>query len=225
MQRYEGAPMTLVQLFNLVRKYWVIECIAPLVIALLALIVALILPNTYTASTSMYVLSRSETPDASGVLQADLSAGQMLTNDVATLMKSERVKSDVAAQFGLDDLDDYDLEITSSATTRVITLEVTGRDKEMATKIANAMVERVSSVANEVMQIESINVIDKAEVPKEPSGPKRLLICAGGWFGGFLLTTLVLALLDRFDTRVRNDREAESLVGIAVVGHFPYVGR
>lgn len=215
--------MTLFELFALLRKHLLIVIALPVLAGVLVFVGSQFLSDEYTASTTMYVLSREESGESVAITQQDLSAGQMLTNDVATLIKSDRVKKDVAEKVGLENLDDFKFNITSSTTTRVITLEVTGKDPEMAAQVANATVEEVSTVATEVMQIKSVNVIDSATAPTEPSGPKRLLFAAVGAMGGLFLAVAIVVLRDMLDTRVRNGEEAEDIVGVPVVGHFPAI--
>ena len=69
----------------------------------------------------------------------DLSASQMLSNDIATLLDSDSVKSGAANELGLADLDDYKVSVSSETTTRVITLSVTGTDAKETAKVAKAM--------------------------------------------------------------------------------------
>lgn len=213
--------MTLVDLLAQLKKHLLLVIILPILSGLVVFAVAWFLPNEYTASTTMYVLSRDDAEEAATVTTQDLNVGQMLTSDVSTLMKSDRVKKDVAEMVGLPNLKGYNFNITSSTTTRVITLAVTGKDPEMTAEVANATVKEVSTVASEVMQIQSVNVIDTASVPTSPSGPRRLLYTAVGAFGGLFLAVAIVMLRDMLDTRVRNGAEAEEIVNVPVVGHFP----
>ena len=75
---------------------------------------------------------------------------------------------ETAKALGLEDLKGY-------TTSRVLTLEVTGTDPQRTAGIANKMAEEVSGVACEVMNVDSVNVVDSAKVPTSPSGPKRPL--------------------------------------------------
>ena len=213
--------MTLVDLFAQLRKHLLLVIILPIISGLIVFGIAWFLPNEYTASTTMYVLSRDDEGDNVSLTQQDLNAGQMLTSDVSTLMKSDRVKKDVAQAVGLSSLSGYSFNITSSTTTRVITLAVTGKNPEMTAQVANATVTEVSRVASEVMQIQSVNVIDTASVPTQPSGPRRLMYTAVGAFGGLFLAVAIVIIRDMLDTRVRNGEEAEDIVNVPVVGHFP----
>lgn len=215
--------MTLFELLGLLRKRLLLVILLPLLTAMIVGVGTLFLPNEYTASTTMYVLSKTGDEVSGTVTQQDLSAGQMLTNDVSTILKSSRVKNDVADQLGLDNLRDFDLSITSSTTTRVITLSVTGTDPELTTNVANALVADTSQVASEVMQIQSVNVIDAATVPQYPSGPRRLLYVAVGLLAGLFAAVCIVVIQDMLDTRVRSGKDVEEIVGVPVIGHFPQI--
>lgn len=215
--------MTLFELLGLLRKRLLLVILLPLLTAMIVGVGTLFLPNEYTASTTMYVLSKTGDEVSGTVTQQDLSAGQMLTNDVSTILKSSRVKNDVADQLGLDNLRDFDLSITSSTTTRVITLSVTGTDPELTTNVANALVADTSQVASEVMQIQSVNVIDAATVPQYPSGPRRLLYVAVGLLAGLFAAVCIVVIQDMLDTRVRSGNDVEEIVGVPVIGHFPQI--
>jgi capsular polysaccharide biosynthesis protein len=210
--------MTLLELFHLLRKHLRLVILLPIACAVVTGVYAFFLPNQYTASTSMYVLSKS-----TAVTQGDLSASQMLTNDVATLIKSDRVKGDVAKQLGLDNLNGYSIDVTSSTTTRVIDLTVTGTDPNVSAQVANALVTDVSEVAAQVMNVQSVNVIDSAVAPTTPSGPKRALYMAVAFLAGFFVAIVIVVVADMADTRVRNSKDAEEIADLPVVGHFPKV--
>ena len=215
--------MTLLELFSLLKKHIGLVVALPIAFALVVGLATLFMPNEYTASTNMYVLSK--TGDNEVITQSDLSAGQMLTNDVAKLITSSRVKDEVADQLGLENLSAFDLSVSSSTTTRVITLSVTGKDPGQAAEVANAMVRSVSATASEVMNVEAVNVIDKATAPTSPSGPRRLLYTLVGAMAGLFIAVSLVVLQDILDTRIRSDEEIQELVGVPVVGHFSMIER
>lgn len=215
--------MTLLELLHLLRKHLRLVILLPIACAVATGVYAFFLPNQYTASTSMYVLSKSGSTDGTTVTQGDLSAAQMLTNDVASIIKSDRVKGDVATQLGLEDLDAYKIDVTSSTTTRVIDLTVTGTDPNVSAQVANALVTDVSDVAAQVMNVQSVNVIDSAVAPTTPSGPKRALYMAVAFLAGLFAAIVIVVVADMADTRVRNSKDAEEITDLPVVGHFPKV--
>lgn len=216
--------MTLFELLGLLRKRIKLIVILPLLTAAVVAVWARFLPNRYTTSTTMYVLSLNEESKDAAVTQQDLSLGSMITTDVSTILQSSRVKNDVAQELGLPSLAGYSLNVTST-TSRVINMAVTGYDPEMVAKVANALVADTSKVAAEIMNIESVNVIDEAKVPGGPSGPPRRRYVAVGFMAGLFAAVCIVVIMDMLDTRVRGGGDIEELVDVPVIGHFPVVER
>ena len=216
--------MTLFELLALLRKRLTLVVMLPVLTCAVMAVGSIFLPDEYTATTTMYVLSKTDQSETT-VTQSDLSVAQMITNDVTTILKSTRVKDDVSTQLGLPNLSDYDIVITNSANTRVITLAVTGNDPLLTADVANALVADTSAVATEGMQIQAVNVIDQATVPSAPSGPRRALYAAVGFMAGLFAAVCLVVIEDMLDTRVRDSADIEEIVGVPVVGHFPAVER
>lgn len=211
--------MTLLELLHLLRKHLKLVIALPIVFAIACGVVTLFMPNQYTASTTMYVLSKNA-DNKSGNAYSDLTAGQLLSNDVASIAKSSEVKSAVANSLGTS-LSSYDVKVDNSTTTRVITLSVTGPDPQAAANIANAYVQNISSTAQSVMDVQAVNVIDAASAPTSPSGPKRPLYTLVALLVGLFLAVAIVVIADMVNTKVRSDEDVEELLGIPVVGHFP----
>lgn len=214
--------MTLLELLTLLRKHLKLVIMLPIVcMVAMGLASVLMMSDTYTATTDMYVLASSEGSNSSSALSSDLSASQMLTNDVATLLQSDRVMSDAADQLGLPNLRGYDITVTSESTTRVITLQVTSSDAQGSANVANALADCVSNVAQEVMNVESVNVIDEAPTPEAPSGPNRMLYVAVAAMAGLFAAVAIVVLMDVIDTRVRSAEDVEELLELPVIGRIP----
>lgn len=213
--------MTLLDLFHLLRKHLKLVILLPLACMLAAGVYSFVMmPNTYSATVSMYVLIQQDNANSSS-LTSDLSASQMVTNDVATLLKSDRVVNETTSSLGLENLKAYKTSITSSTTSRVLSLEVTGPDAQMAANIANKMADEVSTVAHDVMNVDSVNVVDSAKVPTAPSGPKRPLYMAVGLLGGLFVAVAIVVVEDMLNTKVRDQEELEELLGVPVIGRIP----
>ena len=207
--------MTLLELLNLLKRH------LKLVVALPGAYSFLFMRNTYTASTTMYVLVKNNSNNNSSSLSSDLSASQMVTNDVSSLLDSDRVTNETAADLGLADLKGYKVSVSSETTSRVISLSVTSTDPDGAARVANAMAENVSSIAQQVMDVQSVNVIDQAQTPSKPSGPNRTLYVAVAFLAGLFAAVAIVVLADMLNTKVRSQEELEELLGIPVIGRVP----
>ena len=218
--------MTLLELFQLLKNHLKLVIALPIIFALVTAVGSWIfLANTYTANVSMYVLANSSETQSNTSLSTDLSASQMITNDVSELIQSERVLNQAANQLGMSEseLKGYDIEVTSSTTTRLITISVTGDTPNSAAAIANGIADTTNSVAQEIINIEAVNVIDQAEVPTSPSGPPRTMYTAVAFLAGIFVAVAIVVLMDMINTRTRKPEEIEELLDIPVIGRIPVI--
>lgn len=212
--------MTLLELFQLLKKHIQLVIVLPLACALGMCVVSfLFMDNTYTAQTSMYILAKSNAEGTAN--SSDLSASQMLANDVATLLESDAMLKGAAGRLNMENLSGYSISVVSETTSRVITVSVSGPTPEGVASVANAIASEVAQVAQEVQMAESINVIDEAQVPTSPSGPNRMLYIAVAFLGGLFVAVAIVVLMDMLNTRVRNADDAEELLGVPVIGRIP----
>ena len=219
--------MTLLELLQLVRKHLKLVIVLPIVFALVTAVASwTMLANTYTATVSMYVLANSsQSANSNSTLSTDLTASQMLTNDVAELIKSDRVLNQTANDLGMaeSDLKDYEVDVTSSTTTRLITISVTGDTPNSTAAIANGLANTTNTVAQEIMDVEAVNVIDQAPVPDSPSGPPRTMYTAVAFLAGIFVAVALIVLMDMVNTRIRKPEEIEELLDIPVIGRIPVI--
>ena len=217
--------MTLLELLQLMRKHLKLVILLPIVCALaMGVYSCAFMANTYTASTSMYVLAKQTSANSDNAANySNLNASQMLANDVSTLLKSDRIAADTVKNLHLDSLKGYSTKVTSETTSRVITLSVTGRDPDTSAAIANEMASNVSKVAQQVMDVQSVNVIDQAVSPSSPSGPNRSMYIAVALLAGLFIAIAIVVVSDMLNTKVRNADEVEELLGLPVIGRMPAV--
>lgn len=215
--------MTLLELFRLLKKHLRLVILLPVVCALVVGLYSIFfVRSTYTATASMYVLAQGESSNSTN-LYSDLNASQMLTNDVAKLLKSDRIVNQVGSEVGVDELKGYKVNVTSETTSRVITLSVTGPDPQTAADIVNKMMKDVSDVARSVMSIRSVNPINQAQAPISPSGPNRLLYTAVAFLVGLFAAIVIVVVADMLNTRVRGPEDLEELIDVPVIGRIPTI--
>ena len=180
----------------------------------------LFMADEYTSTTSVYVLTDSED---STTLYTELNTSTLITNDVAEIMQGNRVANETASDLGLESLDAFDITVEISDSSRIINVSVTGEDPELVAQVASALVENATLIATDAMGLDSVTVIEQAEVPDTPSGPNRLLYIAVALFAGFFLDVAVVIVVDMLNTKVRSDEELEELTGVPIMGRVPYV--
>lgn len=217
--------MTLLELLALLRKHLALVVALPLACALITAAFCWgVMPNEYTAKVSIYALSKntSNSNPEEAVTYSDLQSSQLLANDFAELAKNDQVRENTAAALGMQDLSDYKISVTSSNTTRILKVEVTGRNPENAALIANKLATEIGQTAVRVMGIEAVNVVNEAQVPTEPSGPRRVKYTLVALLAGLFLAVVIVVLRGMLDTTVRSAEDIEELLNVPVIGRFPY---
>lgn len=215
--------MTLLELFKLLKKHLALVVVLPVVLAIATAGVSWgLMQNQYTATVSVYVLTSSSN-EQNTIQNSDLTASQLMANDIAELAGSDIVAERTAEQLGMSSLEGYDISVNSSTTTRVIEISVTTGQAEAASVVANKIAEVLSSTAQDVMGVESVNVVDQAKAPDAPSGPNRLMYTAVAFLAGIFLAVAIVVVMDMVNTRVRTPEEAEELLGVPVIGRIPKI--
>ena len=213
--------MTLLELAELLRKHLRSLILVTLAFGLLAGVYTyMFMEDEYTSTTSIYVLTSE---DDSTSLYTELNTSTLITNDVAEIMSGNRVANETATDLGLESLDAYDVSVEISDSSRIINVSVTGADPELAADIASTLVANATVIATEAMGLDSVTVIETAEVSDEPSGPNRLLYIAVALFAGFFLDVAAVIVFDMLNTKVRTEDELAELTGLPVMGRIPYV--
>lgn len=218
--------MTLLDLLRLMRTHLKVVVALPVVCAVAMAAVSFgLMRNVYSADTTLYVQATSEQQSSNTTLYADLNASQMIANDVASLAKSDTVLSEAAKGLGLSekDIKSYGIEVTSTTTSRVIQLTVTGKDPAQTADVANAIASSISKVAKDAMGVAGVNAIDSAKVPSSPSGPNRPLYTAVAFLAGLFVAIAAIVIMDMVNTRVRGVEDAERTLGIPVIGRIPAI--
>lgn len=181
----------------------------------------LLMEKEYTASTRVYVLNRSS---ETAVVYSDYQISSKMLNDYKVLITGMNVTQEVVHQLGLEcDHEDLarQISVTSPEDTQFVQINVTDTDPQRAADIANAVREVASVQITELMDVEAVNLIYAAGVPKEPSGPNTMINTVLSAGAGVILTLAVLVLVYVLDDTIRSEEDVERYLGLSVMGVIP----
>lgn len=213
--------LTLRDIYKAVLDRIVFVAIVPFVAVLITAYISWnVLPPIYTATTTMYVLNRTS-EDA--ISYTDINTSTLLVNDYQALASSNRVKDGAAELIGLDDLNDYEVSISLQSSTRLISVNVEGRDPAMTANVANAIATKLSECIIDVMKVENISMIDVATPPDRPSGPPatRNTIIAG--LIGLIASVGIVTFAEVLNTKIRTTEDVEKLLNLPVLTQVPTI--
>ncbi len=195
-----------------------VAIIPAVVVIITAFVCWNVLPPTYTATTTMYVLNRASEETIS---YTDVNTSTLLVNDYQALASSNRVVDGAANMIGLENLEDYKVSISLQSSTRLISVDVEGTDPAMTANVANAIAANLSECILDVMKVGNISIIDAAVPPSEPSGPKSLRNTALAGLIGLVLSVCIVVLIEAMNTKIRTADDVQEFLKLPVLTQIP----
>ncbi|MGI5218517.1 protein tyrosine kinase [Nocardia sp. CA-290969] len=217
--------MELPDYLRLVRRYWAV-LLAGLALGVgAAAYQADSIPETYTATSTMYVSMATGTSVADSY-QGGLAAQQRVRSYLE-LVTSDHVVDRVIGQLGLG-VDREELRAAISAdtppATALLRVSVTDENAETSRILTDQVVAQFRALVDELETIEvtaapaaRVAVVDAAQAPAEANGSGGTRLLALGAIAGLLLGAVASYLLDRLDKRIRTAGDLADL-GHPVLG-------
>lgn len=214
--------MTIEQVFKSIFRHIVLVVLIPVfAVGITAFLCWNVLPKTYTAETSLYVLTQTN-EDTLNYNELNLST--QLVNDYQELVESKRVKNGAGEMLGIDEKtieQEYDIEVASTSSTRLIRLSVTGKSPAATANLANALAYQLSECIRDVANVENISIIDEATPPEQPSGPRSLANSAVAGVAGLAVSIVLALLIDLTNVRIRSREDVERILSLPVLAQIP----
>ena len=182
-----------------------------------------IVKSEYTSTTRIYVVNRNQ-GDKPGLTNQDLQAGSYLVKDYREIILSQGVLEKVATDLKLD-LPPKDLagkiKVTVPADTRIVSISVTDRLPEEASRIANSLREVAAQKIISVTRVSDVTTLEEARPATSPSSPNIRRNTMIGFLAGAVVMIVTVLLIELLDTRVKRPEDVEDVMQIALLGVVP----
>lgn len=177
----------------------------------------------YTGTTRIYVVNRNQ-GDKSGLTNQDLQAGSYLVKDYREIILSQDVLEKVATDLELD-LPPKGLaskiKVTVPTDTRIVSISVTDRVPEEASRIANSLREVAAQKIISVTRVSDVTTLEEARPATSPSSPNIRRNTMIGFLAGAVVMIVAVLLIELLDTRVKRPEDVEDVMQIALLGVVP----
>ena len=206
-------------LYQLLAKWKFIVCIALIFCILAGAYTFFLVTPMYSATSTIYVLNRSD----SAVNLSDLQIGIALTQDYIKVFSMweihEEVISNLNLPYSYSQMESM-LTVTNDSNTRMLDISVKSPSAEEAAEIANEYAKVASEYIADTMATDKPNVMSVALVPANPVSPNKTMNIMVGFMLGFVLAcgyVFVMFLLDDKYKTAEDIRKYTGLVTLAVV--------
>ncbi|MDH6180220.1 capsular exopolysaccharide synthesis family protein [Microbacteriaceae bacterium SG_E_30_P1] len=214
---------------RVLRRSWILIALSLLLAVGIAAALSLVQTPRYTASSKVFVSTQA------GETTQDLVQGNNFTQarvkTYASLVTTPIVLEPVIDKLRLDvTAAELALAVSSSSPldTTLITISVTDTDPKQAADIANAASQSLSAVVRQIESTEEtgspvkLTRVQDATVPTVAVSPNVPLNLGLGFFIGLVVGVVVAVLREVLDTRVRNERDIESITDIPIIGGIAF---
>ena len=220
----EDVEIDLVEIWQVIKKQFGLLVVIVILCAILAGVISkfFIAPKYTSSSTIFLTPSISET----GVVDyTSQNSNEKLVNNVMALLVQDNILSEVAKQTGMESVEYLrnQIKVSNDTNTTLVKVEATTLDPKLSKNIVNSMVNIFIDTMQENLNLKNIEIVDKAKLSYEPSGPnvkKNILIGAAA---GFVIDALIVVLKVLTNTRLKSKEEAEKYLNLPVFCELPVI--
>lgn len=216
-----------IDVFQLLKILWKRKVLIALVAIVTGVVAfaysSFIVKPEYTSTTRIYVVNRNQ-GDKPGLTNQDLQAGSYLVKDYREIILSQDVLEKVATDLKLE-LPPKGLaskiKVTVPVDTRIVSISVTDREPEEASRIANSLREVAAQKIISVTRVSDVTTLEEARPATSPSSPNIRRNTMVGFLAGAVVMVVTVLLVELLDARVKRPEDIEDVMQIALLGVVP----
>lgn len=206
----------------ILRKWWLIIIITVISGIGAYLVTSFYIEPVYESSTSLFI--GKEQNEIAGISIADLQVGNKLIVDYREIAQTRMIAQAIIDELNLNmNINTFrqNISINNVKDSRLFTIKFQHSNPQLAADIANAVAKELSIKVSDIIDVENIQVIDKALVPVNPIKPNKMLNTAIACVLGVMLSLFIIMLIEFIDNTIKTEDDIERHLGLAVIGVIP----
>ena len=216
-----------IDVFHLLKILWKRKLLIALVAFVTGIVAfaysSFIVKPEFTSTTRIYVVNRNQ-GDKPGLTNQDLQAGSYLVKDYREIILSqdvlEKVTTDLKLELPPKGLASK-IKVTVPVDTRIVSISVTDRAPEEASRIANSLREVAAQKIISVTRVSDVTTLEEARPATSPSSPNIRRNTMVGFLAGAVVMVVTVLLVEILDTRVKRPEDIEDVMKISLLGVIP----
>lgn len=205
-------------------RKWLIIGVTLLAILISGIISFFVLKPVYETSTTILIGKSNSSQQA--INFDDVMLNQKLVNTYGEIIKSKTVLNEVITNLKLGQSTSSlkeNVKISPVSDTEIIEIKVSNSNPKLATDIANDLAQVSMKNVKEIMKIDNVQVIDRAEIPKGPIKPNKMMNMAIAAVLGFMIGIGIVFLREYLDNTIKSPNDIEKYLGLSTIGVIPII--
>lgn len=230
IQDAEYDEISLKEILNVIKKrIKVILTITIIFVLTASMLTFFVLKPEYESNTTLMVgkpIHKIAVKPEEEITYQEIQTNRLLVSTYGEIAKSRKVLDQVIENLKLDITSEQlrkKISVSLVKDTEIIQISVTDQDPKMAATIANELATAFSDQVAKIMNVENIQIIDKAIPQYKPIKPKPKLNIAISLVLGMMVGVFLAFVLEFFDTSIKTPDDVTKHLALPVIGIIPYI--
>lgn len=205
-------------------RKWIIVAITAIAILISAIVSFFILEPIYETSTTILIGKSNASNQA--INNEEILLNKNLVNTYSNIITSATVLNEVGDNLKLQITPDelyQKIKVNPIVDTEIIEIKVNDENPKLATDIANELSKVSIKNVQDIMKIDNVQVIDQAELPKNPVKPNKFMNIIIAAILGFMIGIAVIFLREYLDNTIKTPNDVEKYLDLSTIGIIPFM--
>lgn len=184
-----------------------------------------VIKPTYQANTSI-IVGRPQQDKSEKLDNNDVTLYQNLMKTYIEIVTSKPVLNETISEANVNYTADQLSKMINASTqqgTQIMDISITGKNAEETYKIANALTDSFIDKSKDIFPTSGVqlSVMNKAEVPKSPIKPKKVLNIAIAFILALFVSIGLAFVLEYMDNTIKSENDVNKYLELPVIGIIP----
>ncbi len=210
--------------YMVMRRIWMIVAVTILSLVVSGVVSVYFITPEYETFTTLMLGKPADYDENSQYSYQDVLTNQKLIGTYAEIAKSKVVMKEVIDRLELDLSTDQlrqMMNVTLLNNTEVIKISVTSINPTQAAQIADELALVFMNNVSRIMQINNVQIIDRAALPVNPVSPRVTLNIAIAGVLGLMASVFIALLMEMMDQTIKVPEDIERILDLPVIGMIP----
>ncbi|WP_204207532.1 Wzz/FepE/Etk N-terminal domain-containing protein [Mammaliicoccus sciuri] len=207
------------KLFTILKKNMKYLIILPIVFLVLSMVITFIFMTPKYSSSTQVLVNQKETDNQ--MMAQQVQSDLQLVNTYSEIIKSPRIldkaSKNLKGKYTRNELSEM-LTVNNQAESKILNITVENESRENAGKVANEIANVFSKDVKDIMNVDNVTILSKADNNGSKISPKPLINSVVGVFLGLIVALIIIFLKELLDKRIKTEADVEEQLNIPVLG-------